>query len=603
MENKVLLKRDQVETKYKWAIEDLFTNEDEWKKEYESTKLLLDQVDAYKGKLGNSSNELANFLKLEDEIAYHIERIYVYANQKFHEDTGVSKYQALSDQAGNLSMLFDTKTSFVIPEILEIPEDTLKLFLEEDQALKVYKFLIEEIYRKKAHTLSAEMEEIIAGTGEMAESPSNIFSIFNNADIKFPSIEDENGEMVEITHGRYTSFLESTEERVRRDAFKNLYGTYAKFKNTLAATYSSSVKKDAFFSKVKKYPSTMAMRLFGSNIPMEVYTNLIDSVHDNLHLMHRYVALRKKLLKVDELHMYDLYTPIVKEANKNISFEKAKELVYEGLAPLGENYRKILMEGFNNRWIDIYENEGKRSGAYSWGAYGTHPYVLLNYQNNLNNVFTLAHEMGHALHSYHSDEALPITYASYKIFVAEVASTCNEALLMEYLLDHTKDKKERAYLINYFLEQFRGTLFRQTMFAEFEMKTHQMSQDGEALTSSTLSKVYHDLVATYHGEDIVIDPEIDLEWARIPHFYTSFYVYQYATGYAAAISLSRKILKEGKSAADNYINKFLKGGSSDYPIELLKKAGVDMSTKEPISNALELFKTLLDEMEELLIVN
>jgi len=290
----------------------------------------------------------------------------------------------------------------------------------------------------------------------------------------------------------------------------------------------------------------------------------------------------------------------VKDADKKIDFEEAKDVVYKGLEPLGEDYRKILLEGFNNRWIDVYENEGKRSGAYSWGAYGTHPYVLLNYQNNLNNVFTLAHEMGHALHSYHSDEALPITYAPYKIFVAEVASTCNEALLMEYLLDHTKERKERAYLINYFLEQFRGTLFRQTMFAEFEMITHQMSQDGEALTASTLSKIYHDLVVTYHGKDIVIDPEIDLEWARIPHFYTSFYVYQYATGYSAAIALSRKILKEGKEAANTYINKFLKGGSSNYPIELLKAAGVDMSTKEPVNNALQLFKTLLDEMEELM---
>ncbi len=600
MESKVLLKRDQIDTKYKWAIEDLFPNDDAWKKELEDTKALMEKVDKYKGKLGDSSNDLTEFLKLEDEISYHIERIYVYANQKYHEDTSVSKYQGLSDQAGNLSVLFDTKTSFVIPEILTIPEDRLNVFITENKELKQYAFLLEEIIRKKAHTLNADMEEVIAGTGEMAESPSNIFSMFNNADIKFPSIEDENGETVEITHGRYGSFLESASERVRRDAFKNLYSTYAKFKNTLASIYSANVKKDAYFAKVRKYPSTMAMKLFGSNIPLEVYTNLISSVHDNLHLMHRYVALRKKLLNLSELHMYDLYTPIVKDADKKIDFEEAKDVVYKGLEPLGEDYRKILLEGFNNRWIDVYENEGKRSGAYSWGAYGTHPYVLLNYQNNLNNVFTLAHEMGHALHSYHSDEALPITYAPYKIFVAEVASTCNEALLMEYLLDHTKERKERAYLINYFLEQFRGTLFRQTMFAEFEMITHQMSQDGEALTASTLSKIYHDLVVTYHGKDIVIDPEIDLEWARIPHFYTSFYVYQYATGYSAAIALSRKILKEGKEAANTYINKFLKGGSSNYPIELLKAAGVDMSTKEPVNNALQLFKTLLDEMEELM---
>jgi oligoendopeptidase F len=342
------------------------------------------------------------------------------------------------------------------------------------------------------------------------------------------------------------------------------------------------------------------MKLFDSNIPLAVYKNLIDAVHENLHLLHRYVALRKKLLGVEELHMYDLYTPIISKLDLKINFEEAKDMVYKGLKPLGENYLAILKEGFENRWIDVYENEGKRSGAYSWGAYGTHPYVLLNYQDNLKNVFTLAHEMGHAIHSYDSDKKQPIRFAGYKIFVAEVASTCNEALLMEYLLDETKDKKERAYLINYFLEQFRTTLYRQTMFAEFEMITHEKSLQGEALTAELLCQIYHDLNVKYFGDSITVDSEIDMEWARIPHFYTAFYVYQYATGYSAAIALSRKILKEGQPAVDNYIQKFLSGGSSDYPIELLKLAGVDMSKKEPVNQALALFESLLDEMEELL---
>jgi oligoendopeptidase F len=424
--------------------------------------------------------------------------------------------------------------------------------------------------------------------------------MFNNADIKFPDIEDENGEMVEITHGRYGVFMESNNRRVRKDAFENVYATYKKFKNTLATTFSANVKQEAFFAKVHNYPSTMAMKLFDSNVPENVYTNLIDAVHENLPLLHRYVSLRKKLLGLDELHMYDLYTPIISDLELKISYDEAKEMVFKGLEPLGDKYRAILTEGYENRWIDVYENEGKRSGAYSWGAYGTHPYVLLNYQNNLKNVFTLAHEMGHAIHSYHSDGKLPIRYAGYKIFVAEVASTCNEALLMEYLLANTKDKKEKAYLINYFLEQFRTTLYRQTMFAEFEMITHQKSMEGEALTADVLCQIYHELNVKYFGDDIVIDSEIDMEWARIPHFYTAYYVYQYATGYSAAIALSRKILKEGQPAVDDYINKFLSGGSSDYPIELLKMAGVDMSKKEPVNQALALFESLLDEMEKLL---
>ncbi len=601
MEKKNLKKRNEMENKFKWAIEDLFQNDEDWKKEFALIKELIPEISRYQGRLSESAEVLLKFYKLNDKISLHLERVYVYANQKYHEDTSAGTYQGFSDQAANLSVQVNSALSFMVPEILGIPEEILNQFIESNSELKAYDFAIKEIIRLKPHTLSAEMEELIANTGEIAEAPGNIFSMFNNADIKFPQIKDENGEMVELTHGRFVAFLESSDREVRREAFQNLYATYKKFKNTLAATFIANIKQEAFLAKARKYPSAMAKELDKSNVPLEVYTNLLDAVHESLPLLHRYVSLRKKLLGLDELHMYDLYTPIVKEADMKIGFGEAKEMVYKGLEPLGEKYRGVLKEGFENGWIDVYENEGKRSGAYSWGAYGTHPYVLLNYQDNLDNVFTLAHEMGHAIHSYYSDAALPVTYAGYKIFVAEVASTCNEALLMEYLLDKTENKKQRAYLINHFLEQFRTTLFRQTMFAEFEMITHEKSMDGEALPADNLCKIYRNLNIRYFGNDIVIDPEIDMEWARIPHFYTAFYVYQYATGYSAAIALSRKILREGKPAVEDYINKFLSGGSSDYPIELLKKAGVDMSKKEPVKQALDLFGSLLDEMEELMV--
>lgn len=600
MEQKRLKKRNEIDKIYKWAIEDLFHSDDDWKKEYKLTEELVTKVKQYPGRLSESAEVLFEFCKLEDEISSHFERVYVYANQKCHEDTSVSLYQEFSNQAKALEVLINSTLSFAIPEIIEIPEEILNNFFAELTDLRIYEISLKEILRQKPHTLSAEMEELLANTGEMADAPGNIFSMFNNADIKFPEVQTETGEYIELTQGRYGRLMESPNRQVRKDAFLGMHSTYKKFQNTLAATFSANVKQEAFQSRIRKYESSLTMHLDHSNIPIEVYKNLINAVHENLHLMHRYVTLRKKLLGLEELHMYDLYTPIVSDADKKISFDEAKDMVYKGLEPLGDKYLTILKEGFENSWIDVYENEGKRSGAYSWGAYGTHPFVLLNYQDNLKNVFTLAHEMGHAIHRYYSEAALPIRYSGYKIFVAEVASTCNEALLMEYLLAKTENKKERAYLINYFLEQFKSTLYRQTMFAEFEMITHQKSMEGEALTAEKLCQIYHDLNVQYFGNDIVIDSEIDMEWSRIPHFYTAFYVYQYATGYSAAIALSRKILKEGESAVDKYINEFLSGGSSDYPIELLKKAGVDISTREPVNQALALFGNLLDEMEELM---
>ena len=594
-----LLKRDEVKSEYKWAIEDLYTSDAEWEKEYEELEDMIPKISSFQGHLGDSAKSLFEYMQMHDEMSKLLERVYVYANQRYHEDTGNATYQMLSDMASNLMVKVSSATSFATSEVLEIPVSRLEEFYKEEPGLLIYQRYFEIIFRKKPHILSKDEERILAEVGEVAEASSNIFTMFNNADIKFPTILDENGKEVEITHARYSLYLQSKDRRVREDAFHALYETYAKFKNTLAATFSSNLKSEHFYAKVRKYDSTLEMELDGSNIPLEVYYNLLDVVHENLPLLHRYMSIRKRVLGLSELHMYDLYVPMVSEVDMKISFEEAKDVVAKGLEPLGTAYQSILQDGYNNGWIDIYENEGKRSGAYSWGAYGTHPYVLLNYQENLNNVFTLAHEMGHAIHSYYSDEIQPYIYAGYKIFVAEVASTCNEALLMHHLLKTTTDKKERAYLINYQLEQFRTTLYRQAMFAEFEMITHKMVEENEPLTASSLCDIYHKLNETYFGEDAVIDSDLDMEWARIPHFYNSFYVYQYATGYSAAIALSQKILAEGEAAVKDYIS-FLQGGSSKDPIDLLKGAGVDMTTKEPVQAALKVFENLLDELEELL---
>ncbi|MDD3174001.1 MAG: oligoendopeptidase F [Herbinix sp.] len=598
-QNNSLPKRNEVDQKFTWAIEDLYASDELWMKEYEKIKEMLPRAMEYQGRLSKSGDILLSFLQLTDEINKLLERIYVYANQRCHEDTANATYQDLSNKANALSIQVSSALAFATPEILTIPEEMFSQFLHENEDLKCYDFYLKDILRLKPHILSGEMEELLADAGEMAESSGNIFSMFNNADIKFPEIQDESGENVRITHGRYGQLLECNDRRVRKEAFEGVYATYASYRNTLAAAFSANVKQEVFFSKARKYSSTLERALDSANIPTEVYTNLITAVHENIGLMHRYVTVRKKLLGLDELHMYDLYTPLVADVKMDVPFDEAKSIVAKGLEPLGEDYQRILTEGYNHRWIDIYENENKRSGAYSWGAYGTHPYVLLNYNETLNNVFTLAHEMGHAIHSYYSDKAQPYIYAGYKIFVAEVASTCNESLLIDYMLKTTDDKKKKAYLINHFLEKFKGTLFRQAMFAEFEMITHKMVEDGESLTSDALCKIYHDLNVTYFGNDIVIDPEIDMEWSRIPHFYNAFYVYQYATGYSAAIALSRRILSEGTPAVEDYI-RFLSGGSSNYPIELLKSAGVDMSTKEPVKQAMQLFSELLDQMEELM---
>lgn len=591
--------RSEIAEADKWALEDLFLTDADWKVAVKQLEEQLAQLKGYAGKVSASADALYAYLTLADETENLFEKVLVYSNEKMHEDMGNSTYQGYAAQAQAAATRLSAAEAFFEPELLAMEESRLQGFFKEDPKLEKYRLLIDRIWRRKEHTLSAAGEEILAKTYEMATAPDDIFSMFNDADAKFGTIRDENGKEVELTHGRFGGFMESSDRRVRKEAFEALYQTYDQFRNTLAATYSANVKKAKFYADVRKYPSALAAALAPGNIPTEVYDNLIETVHRFLPAMYRYVALRKRALGVEELHMYDVYVPLVADQTKKIPFAEAKEIVKRGLAPMGEEYVSHLEDGFDHRWIDVYENRGKRSGAYSWGAYGTHPYVLLNYQGKLDDVFTLAHEMGHALHSWYSNANQPYVYSGYLIFVAEVASTCNESLLMQYLLKESKDKKEKAYLLNHFIDQFKGTLFRQTMFAEFEKITHEMYAKGESLTAERLCAVYMDLNRKYFGEEMVSDPQIALEWARIPHFYTEFYVYQYATGFSCAIALSKRILEMGEAGVADYM-KFLKGGCSKDPIELLKMAGVDISTPKPVEDALQLFEELVSELEELL---
>ncbi len=591
-----VLKRSEVAPEHCWNLNDMFADQQAWDKAYDELKAMLPEADKLKGKL-STAQAVKEAFELEDRVSMQIERLYVYAHMHQDEDTTNPTYQALTQKAKKLSVDVSQALSFVTPEIVSLSDEELEQLLEAPE-LQAYRFTLQEMKREKAHILTEAEEALLAQVGNLSQAPQTIFGMLNNADLKFPSIIDENGNEVELTHGRYVQFLESPHREVRESAFKAMYSTYARQKNTIAATLTANVNKNMFYSRVRKYPSVLEMSLYGDNIPKDVYTNLIDTIHESLPIMHRYMELRKKLLGVDELHMYDLFAPLVEEFNMDITYEQAKQIVADGLKPLGEDYLNSLNKGYNEGWIDVYENEGKRTGAYSWGAYGTHPYVLLNHKDNLNSMFTLAHEMGHALHSYYSDNALSYRDAQYTIFLAEVASTTNEALLMDYLLKKSTDPKEKMYLLTYYADQFRTTVFRQTMFAEFEMIVHARSEAGESLTPQDLSQIYYDLNVKYHGEGMTVDQDIEMEWARIPHFYNSFYVYKYATGFSAATSFSKQILEEGQPAVDRYLG-FLKSGGSDYSINILAKAGVDMSTPEPIREAMSVFESLISEMEQL----
>lgn len=597
---KKLPTRSEVPLEDTWKLEDIFPSDQEWDKEFQEVKQLIPSMSSYQGKLGESAEVLFKALQAQDQLLERIGKLYTYAHMRYDQDTTNSFYQGLDDRIKNLYTQAASTLAFIVPEILSIDEEKVKGFLNDKEELKLYEHSLDELNLQRPYVLTAEQEALLAEASEVMSASSNTFGMLNNADIQFPSIKDEDGHEVEVTHGRYIRFLESADQRVRKDAFQSVYDTYGKFKNTFASTLSGQVKKDNFNARVRKYNSARHAALASDNIPESVYENLVQTVNANLHLLHRYVKLRKKVLKLDKIHIYDLYTPLVKDVKMEIPYEEAKELILKGLAPLGEDYQNVLKEGFTNRWVDIHENKGKRSGAYSSGAYGTNPYILMNWQDNVNNLFTLAHEFGHSVHSYYTRKEQPYAYGNYSIFVAEVASTCNEALLNDYLLKTIDDEQKRLYLLNHFLEGFRGTVFRQTMFAEYEHLIHKKAQENEALTADLLTKEYYELNKKYFGEeDIVIDDEIGLEWSRIPHFYYNYYVYQYATGYSAATALSKQILTEGQPAVDRYLD-FLKSGSSDYPIEVLKKAGVDMTSSKPIEEACKVFEEKLNEMEALL---
>ncbi|MHB1044067.1 MAG: oligoendopeptidase F [Eubacteriales bacterium] len=596
--NQGLPARPEIPEKYKWRLEDIYASDGLWEKDYQKTMDMLKEVEYYQGKLGHSAATLLSGLELQYRLQEVNEKIFAYARMRRDEDNTNPTYQALTDRAGSLDTLVQTAVSFYVPEIIALPPETLKQFRLEEKGLALYGFALDELLRQKPHTLSGPEERVIAQAGEVTQAPSNIFRMINNADITFPPIQDEKGREIEVTHGRYLQLMESQHRKVRQSAFTSLYSSFRKLKNTLAATLSSSVRRDVFYARVRNFPSALQAALFPDNIPPEVYENLIKTVRGGLGAMYRYMSLRKKLLGVNELHMYDIYAPLVKDIEWKIPYQEAEEMVREGLKPLGGSYGEIMDRGLSGDWVDIYENKGKTSGAYSWGPYGVHPYILLNYQDNLNNVFTLAHEMGHSMHSLYSFKEQPYVYAHYTIFTAEVASTVNESLLMEYLIKTEKDRNKKLYLINHYLEQIRGTVFRQTMFAEFEKIIHDKIEAGEALTPDLLCQVYHQLNVDYYGPEMVVDGDIDLEWARIPHFYTGFYVYKYATGFSAATAITRLILHEGRPAVDRYL-KFLKCGGSDYPLNLLKTAGVNMAEPQPVQEALDLFSRLTDQMEAL----
>lgn len=595
-----LLKRSEVKPEFTWNLEAMYASNEAWEKEFAKVVELLPKVTSYQGKLGESAQTLLAALNARDEIFMLTEQVAVYAHMRRDEDSTNSTYQALADRVTSLYARVEAAASYMTPEILAIPEARLQQFFSEEQGLQLYRHELDDLLREKAHIRSAEVEALLAETGEVAAAPSTIFGMLDNADMKFPVIKDEQGNDVELTKGRFIRFLESPDRSVRESAFNALYATYAKFKHTLSSTYSASVKKDVFFARARNFPSARARALSASNIPESVYDNLVATVNKNLPTLHRYVALRKRLLGLDELHMYDLYTPMVAEVDKQVPYSEAVETIMKALAPLGQEYINVAHEGLTTgRWADIYENEGKRSGAYSSGAYTSQPYILLNYQDTLDSMFTVAHELGHSMHSYLTRKHQPYPYGHYTIFVAEVASTFNEALLTNYLLKQTDDKRLRMYLINHYLEQFRTTLYRQTMFAEFEYLVHQKAEENQALTPDLLCQMYYELNQKYYGtEGMVVDKEIALEWSRIPHFYRAFYVYQYATGLSAAVALSQQVLTEGIPAVERYLS-FLKKGGSDYSINLLKGAGVDMTSPEPVQKALDVFAGLLDQMEEL----
>lgn len=593
-----LPKRHELPQQSTWNLETVYPDEALWETDFQAVKDRIPQLEAYRGTLGSSAGQLLGALRLRDDAGKLLEQLLVYARMRKDEDNANSRYQALADRSAMLASEFSSAAAFMTPEILSIPEEQLQSFLASEPGLGLYRHHLDEMLRQRPHVRSTEVEVVLAQSTEVSRTPDNSYTMLTNADMKFPTIVDEQGNSVELSHARYNQMRESQDRRVRKEAFEAMHHSYSNFRNTLASSLAGSVRSDIFYARARNYPTAMEAALGPNNIPTAVYHNLIQTVDQNLPLLQRYMALRKGLLGVDELHHYDLYVPMVPDVEVETPYEEATKTVEAALAPMGEEYLSALRGGISSRWIDVYENEGKTSGAYSGGSYTTNPFILLNYQGRLNDVFTLAHELGHSMHSYFTRGAQPYVYGDYTIFLAEVASTLNETLLTHHLLQQTSDKRLRAFLVNHQLESFRTTLFRQTMFAEFELEIHTRAERGEALTPDELNVYYADLNRRYYGSEVVADPEISIEWARIPHFYWAFYVYQYATGISAAAALAHQILTEGEPAVQRYL-RFLKSGSSQYSIDLLREAGVDMATPEPVQQALDIFKASLDQMEEL----
>lgn len=588
--------RSTIEEKYKWKIDKMYSSKEEIEKDISKVKNLIQEVKEYKGKLSESKENLYKVLNISENASRIVQNLYVYTHMKQHEDTRINDNQGRATKTEMLSTDLGVATSYIVPEILAIEENKLSEYLK-DEKLSFYTKYIKDILRDKPHTLSEREEEILAATSELSTIPENVYDMLAYADMEFPEIEDEEGNKVKLSHSNYSLFIKSKNSRVRKDAFEGEFSTYEKYKNTFASTLYGGIKSEIFYAKTRKYNSAIEASLFSDDVSLDVYNNLISAIDKSIPNLNKYVELKKKFLGLNEMHMYDLYVPLTDKFDMDIPYDKAQDIILEALKPLGEKYLKVIKSAFDEGWIDVYDNEGKKGGAYSWGSYDSHPYILMSYKNDLNSLFTLIHELGHSVHSHYSRTSQPFLYSDYKIFVAEVASTLNELLLINYLLENSKSKDETIYLLNYYLEQFRTTVHRQTMFAEFEKIVHQRVESGEPLTADEFTNIYYKLNEKYYGKSAIVDKQIGIEWARIPHFYSNFYVYKYATGFSAASALSQQILSEGSTAVDRYIN-FLKSGGSEYPLEQLKSAGVDMTKKESIEEALNVFAELVNKLEK-----
>ena len=588
--------RSSIESIYKWNIDEMYNNKEAIDVDIKKVESILKEVKNYKGKLGSSKDSLYKALKLSEDASRIVQNLYVYTHMKQHEDTRINENQGMATKIEMLSTELSMATSYIVPEIISIDDKILNEFLESKD-LSFYEKYIDDILREKPHTLSEREEEILAATSDISGVAENVYDMLSFADLEFPEIEDEEGNKVKLTHSNFSVFLKSKNQRVRKDAFEALYSVYDKYKNTFASTLYGGIKSEIFYSKMRKHKSALECSLFNDYVSVDVYNNLILAIDENLDSLNKYVELKKRFLGLEEIHMYDLYVPLTDKFDMKIPYEKAQDIILKALRPLGEDYLNIIKKAFSERWIDVYENEGKQGGAYSWGSYDSHPYILMNYHDDLNSLFTLIHELGHSVHSYYSRTSQEYLYSNYKIFVAEVASTLNELLLINYLLDNSSSREETIYLLNYYLEQFRTTVYRQTMFAEFEKITHEKVEGKEPLTAKEFTDIYYGLNEKYYGKSCNVDRQIGLEWARIPHFYSNFYVYKYATGFSAASALSQQILKEGEPAVQRYIE-FLKSGGSEYPLVQLKSAGVDMEKKESVDSALSVFSELVDKLEK-----